>query len=95
MEKIIDGMLYTFGSTIIIVPIFYFGTLQLMQFKKDIVATSMDQFTNNLFGNIFRPPVTASTITNVSSSPTPSIYATKKEEPTRITSFFVKKRGIN
>lgn len=90
MEKIIDGMLYTFGSTIIIVPIFYFGSLQLMKFKKDIVATSMDQFTNNLFGNIFRPlPVTAPTIKNTSHT------AKEKEEPTEITSFFLKKRGIN
>ena len=94
MEKIIDGMLYTFGSTIIIVPIFYFSSMQLMKYKKEIVASSMDQFTNNIFGNIFRPPVTAqTTITNISPPP---MYAKKKEEPiSEITSFFLKKRGIN
>lgn len=92
MDKIIDGMLYTMGSGVIILPIFYFGSLQLIKFKKDIVATSMDQFTNNLFGNIFRPPVAPGLIT--------PLYEKKKdpdlqEQPTEITSFFLKKRGVH
>jgi hypothetical protein len=91
MEKIMDGMLYTFGSSIIIVPIFYFSSLQLMKFKKKIVSTSVDQFTNNLFGSMFRQPPT-----NVLQHHHPlNDDANKKEDPSEITSFFLKKRGIN
>lgn len=83
MEKIIDGMLYTFGGSVIILPIFYFGSLQLMKYKKEIVSSSMDHFTNNLFGNIFQKP-------------TPAVIANAPvyEKDVGITSFFLKKKGI-
>lgn len=85
MEKIIDGMCYTFGSSIILLPIFYVCSVQLMKCKKEIVATSMNQFTNNLFGNLFQPPPHRTTVIKDDFT---------EEKPTEITSFFMKKRGV-
>ena len=87
MEKIMDAMLYTLGSSVIVLPIFYLGTLQLMKYKKEIVTTSMDQFTNSLFGNIFRPPLPVGV-------PTATPISLPEKKSTEITSFFLKKRGV-
>jgi hypothetical protein len=91
MDKIFDAMLYTMGTSIVIIPIFYIGSIQLLKVKKEIVAASMDHFTDNLFGNFMRPPITSPVIQ-------PHIPIIEKVEtilqPTEITSFFMKKKGI-
>jgi hypothetical protein len=91
MEKIVDGFLYTLGSTLLLVPIFYYSARQLMKYKTEIVASSMDQFSSKLFGNFMG----AKTVMNENKRPTPPPFTnTKKGSDSDITNFFIKKRGI-
>ena len=89
MDKIFDAMLYTIGTSIIVIPIFYMGSMQLMKNKKDLVASTMDHFTNNLFGNFMRPPTISPPL-----NPAHISSIEKAETPTEITSFFMKKKGV-
>ena len=84
-------MLYTMGTSIVVIPIFYIGSIQLMKNKKDLVAASMDHFANNLFGNFMQPRIT----TPIIQPHTPIIEKIETIlQPTEITSFFMKKKGI-
>ena len=89
MDKIFDAMLYTIGTSVVIIPIFYIGSIQLMKHKKNLVAASMDHFTNNLFGNFMRPPPISNPVIQPHIQEVETIL-----QPTEITSFFMKKKGI-
>lgn len=89
MEKIMDGFLFTLGSSFIIIPFFYVCSVQLLKVKKQIVTTSLDHFSDSLFGNIFKPSTTQ--VINTKPSNERHSPLSKNSE---LTSFFVKKRGI-
>ena len=97
MEKIMDGFLYTLGSTLLLGPIFYYTTRQLLKYKSEMVATSMDQFSSKLFGNFLG----AKTAMNENKRPPPpkpvlnGMLPKRRGNDSDITTFFMKKRGIS